>query len=84
MVVKLQQSAYRLHLKHNEHLHCYQYSLDLVATACSALLDTQAIVLGGHISVALAEKLIPRIEVYAQYRRGAQRPLPKIVTAGVQ
>lgn len=68
----------------DEWIYKVQDSLDLVATACSALLDTQAIVLGGHIPVALAEKLIPRIEVYAQYRRGAQRPLPKIVTAGVQ
>ena len=68
----------------DEWIYKVQDSLDLVATACSALLDTQAIVLGGHISVALAEKLIPRIEVYAQFRRGAQRPLPKIVTAGVQ
>jgi predicted NBD/HSP70 family sugar kinase len=68
----------------DEWIYKVQDSLDLVATACSALLDTQAIVLGGHIPVALAEKMIPRIEVYAQYRRGAQRPLPKIVTAGVQ
>ncbi|MBU2877353.1 MULTISPECIES: ROK family transcriptional regulator [Aliiglaciecola] len=67
-----------------EWIYKVQDSLDLVATACSALLDTQAIVLGGHIPVSLAEKLIPRIDVYAQFRRGAKRPLPKIVTAGVQ
>ncbi|MBA6340428.1 ROK family transcriptional regulator [Colwellia sp. MB02u-10] len=68
----------------DEWIYKVQDSLDLVATACSALLDTQAIVLGGHIPVALADKLIPRIEVYAQFRRGSQRPRPKIVTAGVQ
>jgi predicted NBD/HSP70 family sugar kinase len=68
----------------DEWIYKVQDSLDLVATACSALLDTQAIVLGGHIPIALAEKVIPRIEMYAQFRRGAKRPLPKIVTAGVQ
>lgn len=68
----------------DEWIYKVQDSLDLVATACSALLDTQAIILGGHIPVALAEKVIPRIDVYAQFRRGAQRPLPQIVTAGVQ
>lgn len=68
----------------DEWIYKVQDSLDLVATACSALLDTQAIVLGGHIPIALAEKLIPRIDVYAQFRRGAKRPLPNIVTAGVQ
>lgn len=68
----------------DEWIYKVQDSLDLVATACSALLDTQAIILGGHIPLALAEKLIPRIDVYAQFRRGAKRPLPNIVTAGVQ
>ena len=68
----------------DELIYKVQDSVDLVATACSALLDTQAIIIGGHIPVALAEKIIPRIDVYAQFRRGAKRPLPKIVTAGVQ
>jgi len=68
----------------NEWIYKVQDSLDLVATACSALLDTQAIILGGHIPVALAEKLIPRIDIYAQSRRGSKRPLPTIVTAGVK
>lgn len=60
-----------------------QDALDMVATSCSALLDTQAIILGGHIPKVLAEKLIPRIEIYAQFRRGAKRPLPEIVVAGI-
>ena len=68
----------------DEWIYKVQDSLDLVATACSALLDTQAIILGGHIPVELAEKIISRIDVYAQFRRGEKRPLPKIVTAGVQ
>jgi len=68
----------------DEWIYKVQDSLDLVTTACSALLDTQAIVLGGHIPSALAEKVIPRIDVYAQFRRGEKRPLPKIVTSGVK
>lgn len=68
----------------DEWIYKVQDSLDLVATCCSALLDTQAIILGGHIPKALAEKLIPRIDVYAQFRRGAKRPLPQIVVAGVE
>lgn len=61
-----------------------QDSFDLVATCCSALLDAEAIIIGGHIPKALAERVIPRIDVYAQFRRGAKRPMPKIVVAGVE
>ena len=61
-----------------------QDSFDLVATCCSALLDVEAIVIGGHIPKALAQKVIPRIDVYAQFRRGAKRPMPKIVVSGVE
>lgn len=61
-----------------------QDSFDLVATCCSALLDAEAIVLGGHIPQALSEMVIPRIDVYAQFRRGAKRPMPKIVVSGVE
>lgn len=61
-----------------------QDSFDLVATCCSALLDAEAIVLGGHIPKALSEMVIPRIDVYAQFRRGAKRPMPKIVVSGVE
>jgi len=58
-------------------------SLDLVTTCSSALLDTQAIILGGHIPTALSEKVIPKISVYGQYRRGEKRPQPNILTASV-
>jgi predicted NBD/HSP70 family sugar kinase len=67
----------------DEWIYKVQDSLDLVATSCSALLDTQAIILGGHIPRALAEKIIPRIDVYAQFRRGAKRPLPELIVADV-
>lgn len=67
----------------DEWLYKVQDSFDLVATCSSALLDAQAIVIGGHIPKALAEKVIERIDVYAQFRRGAKRPLPEIVVAEV-
>tara|TARA_R110000744_G_scaffold112968_2_gene211736 strand:- start:1547 stop:2704 length:1158 start_codon:yes stop_codon:yes gene_type:complete len=61
-----------------------QDSFDLVATCCSALLDAEAIIIGGHIPKELAEMVIPRIDVYAQFRRGAKRPMPKIVVSGIE
>lgn len=67
----------------DEWIYKVQDSFDLVATASSALLDSQAIIIGGHIPTQLAEKVIPRIDVYAQFRRGAKRPLPEIVCAEV-
>ncbi len=67
----------------DEWIYTVQDSFDLVATASSALLDSQAIIIGGHIPTKLAEKVIPRIDVYAQFRRGAKRPMPEIVCAGV-
>jgi predicted NBD/HSP70 family sugar kinase len=67
----------------DEWIYRVQESLDLIATCSSALLDTQAIIIGGHIPKALTEKIIPRIEVYAQFRRGEKRPQPKIIAADV-
>ena len=67
----------------DEWIYKVQDSFDLVVTASSALLDSQAIIIGGHIPTKLAEKVIPRIDVYAQFRRGAKRPLPEIVCAEV-
>ncbi|PKH33617.1 ROK family protein [Shewanella sp. ALD9] len=66
-----------------EWIYKVQDSFDLVATCCSALLDAEAIIIGGHIPKALAQKVIARTEVYAQFRRGAKRPLPQIVVSGV-
>lgn len=67
----------------DEWVYKVQDSFDLVATASSALLDSQAIIIGGHIPTKLVEKIIPRIDVYAQFRRGAKRPMPEIVCAEV-
>ncbi len=56
-------------------------SASLIASASAALLDPEAIVIGGRIPVALAERLIPHIEIYDQERRADPRPLPKLVPA---
>ncbi len=56
-------------------------SLSLIASASAALLDPQAIVIGGRIPQVLAKKVIPQIEIYDQRRRSWQRPLPRIVVA---
>lgn len=56
-------------------------SLSLIASASAALLDPEVIVIGGRIPKALAEKVIPHIEVYDQRRRSDERPLPRIVVA---
>lgn len=56
-------------------------SLCLVASSCSAILDTEAIVLGGLMPRALAEKVIPEIEFYSSPRWGVRRPVPDVVAA---
>ena len=56
-------------------------SLSLIASASAALLDPEVIVIGGRIPRALAEMVIPHIEIYDQRRRSAERPLPRIVLA---
>ncbi len=56
-------------------------SLSLIVSAAAALLDPQAIVIGGRIPSSLAEKTIPHIEIYDQRRRSDSRPLPPTVVA---
>lgn len=56
-------------------------SLCLVASACSAILDTEAIVLGGLMPRELAHKLIPEVEFFSMPRWGVRRPVPDIIAA---
>ncbi len=56
-------------------------SLSLIASSSAALLDPEAIVIGGRIPRPLAEKVIPHIQIYDQRRRSDPRPLPRIVVA---
>jgi predicted NBD/HSP70 family sugar kinase len=53
--------------------------LSLIASSIAALLDPEAIVLGGRLPEALAKKIIPTIELYDDARRAEPRPLPKII-----
>ena len=59
-------------------------SFSLISSAAAAMLDCEAIVIGGRIPPVLAEKIVPHIEIYSQHRRGSPRPLPKIVPAEVR
>lgn len=56
-------------------------SLSLVASACSAILDPDAIVLGGLLPRALAERLASEIHFSSLPRWGTRRPVPDIVPA---
>lgn len=51
----------------------------MVASSIAALLDPQAIVLGGRIPPVLAERIIDSIEIYDHKRRAEPRPLPKLM-----
>ena len=53
-------------------------AINLVSSAASALLDTEAIVLGGHAPQALSQLLAKEIEIFDQHRRDIERPKPKI------
>lgn len=59
--------------------------VSLIASAICAVADPEAIVFGGAMPPALAERLIPHIRINNFVRRGLQRPEPKLVpsaTAG--
>ncbi|MCG7349956.1 ROK family protein [Sphingomonas sp. ACRSK] len=56
-------------------------SLSLVCGACVGVLDPDAIVLGGRIPTALAERVIPNIIIPVVPRRGEGRELIPIVPA---
>jgi predicted NBD/HSP70 family sugar kinase len=53
--------------------------LSLIASSIAALLDPEAIVLGGRLPAELSQKIIPMIELYDDARREEPRPLPKLL-----
>lgn len=55
--------------------------LSRFVSAISACFDPHAIVLGGRLPRALAEALIPRLDIYNADRRGHPKPIAKIVPA---
>lgn len=56
-------------------------SLSIIASNASAILDLDAIVLGGRMPRALAERIIPEIDLFDQRRRAVPRPMARIVPA---
>lgn len=60
-------------------------SFSLIISALAATLDPDAIVIGGRIPKALAERLIPNIEIFDDARRAEPRTMPRVIlseTAG--
>ncbi|MDA5192824.1 ROK family transcriptional regulator [Govanella unica] len=54
-------------------------SLSIIASNATAILDLDAIVFGGRIPRALAEKVIAQIELFDQKRRSVPRPTARLV-----
>lgn len=68
----------------NEWVYKVKDAVSLVASSSAALLDTEAIVIGGHIPMALAKLLLHDVEIYAQNRRSSSRPLPDLLVSDVE
>jgi predicted NBD/HSP70 family sugar kinase len=58
-----------------------QDTLSLVCSACSGILDPQAIVIGGRLPPGLAERMIERVDMRERPRWGVARSQPKVVAA---
>jgi predicted NBD/HSP70 family sugar kinase len=65
----------------DEWVHYCKNSLTLVMSSCAALLDTQAIIIGGRITEELTNKLLEVSYIYAQNRRKSPRALPVMISA---
>lgn len=59
-------------------------SIDLVASAISATLDPELIVLGGRIPPRLAAKMVERVRLINPERRGHHRPVPRLVASSIR
>lgn len=59
-------------------------SLSIIVSNATAILDLDAIVFGGRMPKALAEKIIPQIEFYDQKRRAQARPTARLAPAEAQ
>lgn len=58
--------------------------LNAIVSAVAAVLDPEAIVLGGRIPKALAARLAQDITFYSMPRRGIAKPFPELVISEVQ
>ncbi len=56
-------------------------SFSLIASALAAILDPEAIVLGGRMPASLARRVIPYIDIYNDSRRGKPRALPRLMVS---
>ena len=56
-------------------------SVSIIASNATAILDVDAIVFGGRMPKSLAEKLIPRVELFDQRRYSRARPTAELVPA---
>ncbi|UAA39079.1 ROK family transcriptional regulator [Paraneptunicella aestuarii] len=56
-----------------------QQGLSQIVSALAAILDPQAIVIGGRMPQVLSRKLIPQLEIYDDDRRQSPRIKPKII-----
>lgn len=61
--------------------HCE--ALSLIVSASAALLDPDAVVIGGRIPRDLVNRLIPHLDIYDDRRRAEPRPLPLILPSQV-
>lgn len=57
------------------------HSLSIIASNAGAILDVEAIVLGGRLPKTVAEATIPHIRFFDQHRRSVTRPVPLIMVA---
>jgi predicted NBD/HSP70 family sugar kinase len=53
----------------------------LITSAIAALVDPEAIVFGGRLPPALANRLIPAIDLFDDARREMPRPLPRLIAS---
>ena len=56
-------------------------SVSIICSNATAILDVDAVVFGGRMPRALAEKLIPRVELFDQRRYAKARPVAELVPA---
>lgn len=52
-----------------------------IVSAIAAILDPEAVIIGGRIPTQLAEALADRTNYFAEPVRGRERPFPKILAA---
>lgn len=57
------------------------HSLSVIASNAGAILDLEAIVLGGRLPKTVAEATIPHIRFFDQHRRSVMRPVPLVMSA---